>query len=58
MLWKNNSLGIICGGITLDNEGRRSGSDRRVFSYAVHLPERRCCKDRRTKEDRRLKTRN
>ncbi len=27
--------------------GRRSGIDRRAFSYAVHLPEKRSVKDRR-----------
>lgn len=26
---------------------RRSGIDRRQFSYAIHLPERRHCKERR-----------
>ena len=36
-----------------DNGGRRSGGDRRHFSYAVHIPERRVVKDRRCREDRR-----
>jgi len=37
----------------LDNGGRRSGVDRRVFSYAVHIPERRMAMDRRRGMDRR-----
>ena len=36
-----------------DNVGRRSGLDRRVFSYAVCIPERRSGKDRRSGLDRR-----
>lgn len=32
---------------------RRSGCDRRQFSYAVHIPERRVAKDRRIGVDRR-----
>jgi hypothetical protein len=36
-----------------DNRGRRSGIDRRKFSYAMVIPERRCGKDRRTGLDRR-----
>ena len=36
-----------------DNGGRRSGGDRRSYSYSVHLPERRSGKDRRSGEDRR-----
>ncbi len=39
--------------IFLDNGGRRSGSDRRRFSYAVHIPERRSSTDRRKGLDRR-----
>ena len=35
------------------NGGRRSGGDRRAFSYAIHLPERRSDIDRRSKLDRR-----
>ena len=35
------------------NGGRRSGIDRRIFSYAVHIPEMRSRKDRRTNGDRR-----
>lgn len=37
----------------LDNGGRRSRVDRRVFSYAVHIPERRMTVDRRLGMDRR-----
>lgn len=37
----------------LDNGGRRSGVDRRIFSYAVHIPERRMIEDRRLGIDRR-----
>ena len=32
---------------------RRSGIERRAFSYDVHVPERRAAKDRRTRTDRR-----
>ena len=37
----------------IDNGGRRSGADRRQFSYAFHIPERRVSSDRRSGEDRR-----
>ena len=40
-----------------DNGGRRSGIDRREFSYTVHIPERRSGKERRSGVDRRLKPR-
>jgi hypothetical protein len=36
-----------------DQGGRRSGIDRRRFSYAGHIPERRSGKDRREGSDRR-----
>ena len=36
-----------------DNGGRRSGVDRRRYSYASHIPERRSDEDRRNGEDRR-----
>jgi hypothetical protein len=36
-----------------DNRGRRSGIDRRKFSYALVIPERRSGRDRRTGFDRR-----
>lgn len=37
----------------LDNGGRRSGIDRRQFSYDSHIPERRSSVERRTGADRR-----
>jgi hypothetical protein len=40
-----------------DNGGRRSGIERREFSYDQHIPERRSGKDRRCGNDRRLKPR-
>ena len=36
-----------------DNGGRRSGVDRRKFSYTGHIPERRAGEDRRRRIDRR-----
>jgi len=39
--------------IITDNGGRRSGIDRRQFSYYEHIPERRSGKDRRNGNDRR-----
>lgn len=36
-----------------DNGGRRSGVDRRQYSYSSHIPERRSDEDRRDGEDRR-----
>lgn len=36
-----------------DKGGRRSGTDRRQFSYSSHIPERREDPDRRDGEDRR-----
>ena len=36
-----------------DNGGRRSGIDRRYFSYSDHIPERRYKSDRRCTLDRR-----
>ena len=36
-----------------DNRGRRSGVERRQFSYMIHIPERRSGKDRRSGVDRR-----
>jgi hypothetical protein len=36
-----------------DNGGRRSGIERRRFSYAEHIPERRSGRDRRSGKDRR-----
>ncbi len=43
--------------MSLDNEGRRSGADRRVFTYTDYFPERRSGYDRRTGIDRREKLR-
>ena len=43
--------------ISSDNQGRRSGFDRRVFTYAGYIPERRSGTDRRSGLDRRLKKR-
>ncbi len=37
----------------IDNGGRRSGVDRRQFSYDFHVPERRSGLDRRSGVDRR-----
>ncbi len=37
----------------LDNGGRRTGIDRRYYSYSGHIPERRCGFDRRKLDDRR-----
>ncbi len=34
-------------------QDRRSGYDRRQFSYTIHIPERRSQKDRRSGKDRR-----
>jgi hypothetical protein len=36
-----------------DNGGRRSGGDRRIYSYTMHFPERRSGNDRRKGKDRR-----
>ena len=50
--------------IIKNNERRRLGIERRELSYAIHIPERRSCKDelrigkdRRSGLDRRLKPR-
>jgi len=37
-----------------DNGGRRSGGDRRKYSYTLYIPERRSGKDRRDVKDRRM----
>ena len=39
--------------VVIDNGGRRSGIERRRFSYAIHVPELRSGKDRRIDIDRR-----
>lgn len=36
-----------------DNGGRRTGIERRQFSYALHIPEKRSGVDRRKSDDRR-----
>ncbi len=36
-----------------DNGGRRQGLERRQYSYAAHIPERRTGKERRSGRDRR-----
>jgi hypothetical protein len=38
-----------------DNGGRRSGKDRREFTYSDYTPERRSFKERRSGFDRRIK---
>lgn len=43
--------------LVFDNGGRRAGIDRRQFSYAIHIPERRSVEDRRSGLDRRLEAR-
>jgi hypothetical protein len=40
-----------------DNGGRRSGIERREFSYNSHIPERRSGKERRSGLDKRIKPR-
>jgi hypothetical protein len=42
--------------VTWDNGGRRSGIDRRKFTYSDHIPERRLGKERRSGLDRRTGT--
>lgn len=44
-------IGEIAG--IMDNGGRRTGVDRRRYSYSGHIPERRIGADRRTQQDRR-----
>jgi len=50
---KKNDNDILERLIALDNGGRRSGGDRRCYSYTLHIPERRSGKDRRSGDDRR-----
>ena len=54
---KNEKVVIMNNKIFFDNGDRRSGIDRRKFSYAVHIPERRCSIDRRQGLDRRSQQR-
>jgi hypothetical protein len=39
--------------VLIDKGGRRTGGDRRNYSYSIHLPERRAPNDRRCGKDRR-----
>jgi hypothetical protein len=52
---------ILCGNevviLSADNREKRSGLNRRQYSYDKHIPERRSDQDRRSKLDRRLKPR-
>ncbi|MEE8554195.1 MAG: hypothetical protein V3S72_12920 [Desulfobacterales bacterium] len=41
--------------VVIDNGGRRSGIERRIFLYSIHIPELRSGKDRRISIDRRNK---
>ncbi len=50
---ETNGNDIVEQQISLDNGGRRSGGDRRNYSYTLHIPERRKGKDRRSGYDRR-----
>lgn len=50
---KKNENDILERLMALDNGGRRSGGDRRCYSYTLHIPERRNGSDRRSGEDRR-----
>jgi len=50
---ETNGNTILKRHISLDNDGRRSGCDRRNYSYTLHIPERRKDKDRRSSFDRR-----
>jgi len=44
--------------LATDNGGRRSGIERRVFTYGFHIPERRSGGDRRCGFDRRIRVSN
>jgi hypothetical protein len=50
---EKNNTDILNRLISLDNGGRRSGGDRRNYSYTLHIPERRNGNNRRRGEDRR-----
>ena len=53
-LGNRSELSMLNGNsIASDNGGRRSGADRRQFSYSYHMPERRSGADRRSGSDRR-----
>jgi hypothetical protein len=62
MLLKKSLVSILCGEMKfphslLNNEERCSGLDRRKFSDALHIPEGRCGKERRSGLDRRINQR-
>lgn len=40
--------------LNADNGGRRSGAERRIFSYTYYIPERRDGQDRRKGKERRM----
>jgi len=48
-----NEIDILEQFVILDKGGRRSGGDRRNYSYTLHIPERRNGQDRRNGSDRR-----
>jgi len=50
---EKNEIDILEQLVILDNGGRRSGGDRRNYSYTLHIPERRNGEDRRNGSDRR-----
>lgn len=55
-IYLKNPIKMSNSGIKLkiwDNGGRRSGIDRRYYSYSGHIPERRLGSERRMREDRR-----
>ena len=53
LIMEKNENDILEQLVILDNGGRRSGGDRRNYSYTLHIPERRSGKDRRSGDDRR-----
>jgi len=50
---EKNEIDILEQLVILDNGGRRSGGDRRNYSYTLHIPERRKGENRRNGSDRR-----
>jgi len=54
---ETNENDLLAQRISSDNGGRRTGGDRRNYSYTLHIPERRKGKDRRTGDDRRKASR-
>ena len=53
LIMEKNENDILEQLVILDNGGRRSGGDRRNYSYTLHIPERRSGNDRRSGTDRR-----